>query len=529
MSSEKIQINAGENQNLFKVLENAEIYPHHPKSVEHIQTHISHVFIAPPFVYKLKKPVDFGFVDYKTLEKRKHFCEREIELNRRLCSNIYLDVIPITDASDEVIEYAVKMKQLDEQYFLDSYINKNTLTTKHLNRVADVLINFYSNQNPGKEILKYGKIEQIRYNTNENFQQTKSFVGDTITNENYNAVQHFTERYFETKKTLFKRRIQEKRIVDGHGDLHLEHIHVKPDGICIYDCIEFNERFRYGDLAADLAFLVMDLDFRDLWKEGRYFIEQVAEKLEDRDLSQIIDFYKCYRAYVKGKVKSMQSAEDEVSEKDRKEARDKAEKYFKLSLRYALLGSQPLLLIFMGRIATGKSTLTEHFEKTFNLNCFSSDRIRKSLAGIPHYKRVSEPEREELYSPEMSEKTYQGLMEKALKELEAGKSVILDATFSNQSGRRELIQKLENRNINYFFIETQASDPTITSRLKEREHIGDSIISDARLEDFEKLDARYEPPDKVPERSIIRVNTETELKSTIEELYIKLIDRRVVE
>lgn len=529
MNSEKIQINAGERQNLFKVLENAEVYPHNPKAVEHIQTHISHVYIVPPFVYKLKKPVDFGFVDYKTLEKRKHFCEREIELNRRLCSNIYLGVIPIMNASDEVIEYAVKMKQLDEQYFLDAYINNDTLKNQHLDRVADVLIDFYSNQDPGQEILRYGETENIRFNTDENFQQTQSFVGNTITNESYNAIQHFTERYFDIKKALFKRRIKEKRIVDGHGDLHLEHIHVKPDGICIYDCIEFNERFRYGDLAADLAFLVMDLDFRDLWKEGRYFIEQIAEKLKDRDLLQIIDFYKCYRAYVKGKVKSIQSAEGEVSEEDRKEAGDRAEKYFKLSLRYALLGSQPLLLVFMGRVAAGKSTLAGHFEKTFNLNCFSSDRIRKSLAGIPLCKRVSEPEREELYSSEMSEKTYQKLMEKALKELKAGKSVIVDATFSNRTGRKEFIQTLEDKNIGYLFIETRASDSTITSRLRERGNSHHSFISDARLEDFEKLDARYEAPDELPEHSIIRINTETEFKTSLEQLYKKMIDRRIKE
>lgn len=529
MSSEKIQIGSGDHQSLFKTLENADLYPHHPENVEHIQTHISHVYIAPPYVYKFKKPVDFGFVDYKTLKKRKHFCEREIELNRRLCSDIYLGVIPISDASGNVIEYAVKMKQLDEQYFLDSYINNDTLTHQHLDRVADVLIDFYRNQDPGQEILRYGEIENIRYNTNENFQQTQSYVGETITEESYQAIQYFTDRYFEKKELLFKRRIDEKKIVDGHGDLHLEHIHVKPDTICIYDCIEFNERFRYGDLAADLAFLIMDLDFRERWKEGRHLLEQISEKLGDKDLTQIIDFYKCYRAYVKGKVKSMQSAEEEVSEEDRREAHKRAEKYFHLSLRYALLGSVPTVLIFMGRIATGKSTLANHFETTLNIECFSSDRVRKKLAGIPFYKRVSKPEREKLYSPEMSEKTYLRLIDKAFKKLENGQSVILDATFSKRSDRQELIQKLEDKNINYYFIETRASDTTINSRLKARGNSDDSFISDARLEDFEKLDTRYESPDELPDQSIIKVSTETQFKSTIDELYKKLIDRRVLE
>lgn len=529
MNTERILIGDDDPQHLFEHLESDDVYPHKPESVEHIQTHISHVYIAPPFVYKLKKPVDFGFVNYKTLQKRKHFCEREVDLNRRLCSDIYLGVVPVTDASGKVVEYAVKMKKLDEQYFLDSYIGKNALTYQLLDRVTDVLIGFYGNQNPGEEILKYGKIESIKYNTDENFQQTESFVGETLTKETYNAIRYFNDRYFVLKHALFNRRIEEKRIVDGHGDLHLEHIHVTPDRVCIYDCIEFNDRFRYGDLAADLAFLVMDLDFRNLWKEGRYFIQQVSQKLNDPDIPQILDFYKCYRAYVKGKVKSIQSAEQEVSEEDRKKARNKAVSYFNLSLRYALTGSRPVMLIFMGRIATGKSSLSEDLEKTLNIKRFSSDKTRKDLAGIPLQIRVSEPEREELYSPEMSEKTNRRLSEEANKQLKEGKSVIVDATFSRRAFRTEWIKNLEKKGIDYLFIEVQASDEIIKSRLAERENVEELITSDARLEDFEKLKVRYQPPDELPESSIIRINTETDFKATLESLYKKMIDWRLVE
>ena len=519
---------------LWKFLENKESYPHQPESVKHIQTHISHVFMVPPFVYKLKKPVDFGFLDYSTLEKRKHFCEQEVELNRRLCSDIYLGVVPITKRGDaftfssespgRIVEYAVKMKMLDAQYFLYSYIENDTLTLEHLDRVADKLTKFYLQQEPKDDVLQYGEIEQIRFNTDENFQQTESFIDKTIENEEFQAIKYFTDQYYEKNQSLFNRRITQKKIVDGHGDLHLEHIHISPESICIYDCIEFNERFRCGDLAADLAYLAMDLDFQDRRNESRYFVEQMAQKLNDPDLTRIIDFYKCYRGYVKGKVKSLQSIGDENSPEKRKKLQQTATDYFHLSLRYALLGSRPAALIFMGRIGTGKSTLAKHLCKVLKIDHFSSDRIRKNLAALPLYERPNTTEREKLYSTEMSEKTYQHLFEKTITYIESGRSVVIDATFSSRSTRSELLEVLNSMNSNYMFIETQASDETIISRLKARD-IEKDIVSDARLEDFEKLSSRYESPDELPDKYFLQVSTQTDLPETLEILYRKLAGR----
>src|SRR6056297_1233177 len=461
---------------LWKFLENKESYPHQTQSVKHIQTHISHVFMVPPFVYKFKKPVDFGFLDYSTLEKRKHYCEREVELNRRLCSDIYLGVVPISkngnafsfssESTGQIVEYAVKMKKLDQQYFLYSYIESDRLTNQHLDRVADKLAKFYLQQEPKDEVLQYG----------------------------------------EKNQSFSNRRINQKKMVDGHGDLHLEHIHISPKSICIYDCIEFNELFRCGDLAADLAYLAMDLDFQDRRNESRYFIEKMAQKLDDPDLKRIIDFYKCYRGYVKGKVKSLQSAGDENSQEKQKKLQQTALDYFHLSLRYALLGSRPVALIFMGRIGTGKSTLAKHLSKILKIDHFSSDRIRKNLAGLPLYERPKLSEREKLYSAEMSEKTYQYLFENVKAHLKSGKSVIIDATFSRKSKRQDLIDLLESMDANYKFIETQAPDETIISRLKARDKEKD-IVSDARLEDFEKLTSGYESPDELTDTQLLKVST----------------------
>lgn len=526
-------------QELIKFLKSRESYPHAPDMVKHVQTHISNVFIAPPFVYKTKKRVDFGFLDYSTLEKRKYYCDQEVELNRRLCSEIYLGVeavvsdgnqlklVPQKELTNEhhVVDYAVKMKLLDETWFLHSYIERGELSHEPLDRVADKLADFYDSQSPDASVAQYGNIEKIKFNTDENFEQTEQFVDDTIRSEAFNAIRYYTNLYLKHNETLFQKRVRENRIVDGHGDLHLEHIHVSPGGVCIYDCIEFSERLRYGDQAVDLAFFAMDLDYNEKWKESRYFIEQMSEKLDDPELASIIDFYKCYRAYVKGKVKSMKSAEDEVDEADREEAKRIARVYFNLALRYALIGTHPVILICMGRIGTGKSTLARSLGDVLNVEVYSSDKIRKELAGLPLEERPADDIRKKIYSADMSRKTYGMLIEKAKDTIQNGRSVILDATFSTVTGRRNLIEELEKIGAEYLFIEAVAPDEIIKSRLKKRDE--SPTISDARLEDFEMLTERYDEPDEIEPGKLVSVDTGNELHETIEELYQKLIDRQL--
>lgn len=520
-------------------MEDPDSYDYNPDQVEHIQTHISHVFIAGSYVYKIKKPVNFEFLDFSTLQKRKFYCEREVELNRRLCDDIYLGVVGIARRSDDsfileagdqgnITEYAVKMKRLDEQYFLTCFIDQGALKLRQLDLVADKLSTFYNKQEPEEEILKWGAIKKVRYNTDENFSQTESFIGETIDENSFKAIRRYTNRYYSRFSFLFNRRIEEKRIVDGHGDLHLEHIHITPEKVRIYDCIEFNDRFRYGDTAADLAYLAMDLDFANYRKEERYFLEKMTQQLSDPDMLIHIDFYKCYRAYVKGKVKSIQATEEEVGEEEREKARRKARSYFDLSLRYALLGSRPTVLVFMGRIATGKSTLAKSLSSRLNIEHFSSDRIRKSLKGLPLDERTDASQRNELYSQSMTQKTYSKLSEKALEYIEAHNSVILDATYSKEEYRKKLVNQLNTLDVSLYFIETQTPDELIVERLRERER-KEGVISDARLEDFKKIDQKYQPPQELSPQNLIELDTSQSLKESLYGLYQKLIKSNLDE
>ncbi|REL38735.1 phosphotransferase [Rhodohalobacter sp. SW132] len=523
---------------LIRFLKKPESYPYQLEDVQHIQTHISHVFLAGSFVYKIKKPLDLGFLDYSTLEKRKTLCEKEVELNRRLSDDIYIGVVGFIKQdgrytfeeevleSGDIAEYAVKMRRLPEEYFLHQFIEEDSLSRSHLDRVADTLASFYTDQNRNSDLSKWGKIETIKVNTDENFDQTKQFINQTIGQNSFEAIRYFTCQFFRERAELFQQRIEYGRIVDGHGDLHLEHIHITPEKVQIYDCIEFNERFRYGDLAADLAFLAMDLDFNHLWEMERYFVDQMAERLGDDSLLEIIDFYKCYRAYVKGKVKSFQSTEEEVPESEREKAKEKARQYFNLSLRYALLGSEPAVIIFMGRVGTGKSTLANHLANRLGIKSFSSDTVRKSLAGLPLDKRTPASDRPSLYTPDMTSKTYGRLTNSAIREIPKGRHAILDATFSNAERRQELKDELGKQSISYLFIEARASEKTIIGRLEAREEKQD-VISDARREDFEMLNSGYSSPDELDEKQIIHVSTDMSLDETIQELYKKMIDHHI--
>ena len=264
---------------LQKALLNPEIYPDLPKEVEFMETHISLLFLTGNHVYKVKKPVDFGFLDFTSLEKRKYFCEQEVVLNRRLAPELYLRVVNIADEGGrislngrgEVVEYAVKMKQVPEELLMDKLLKKNRVTQEMIGAVSEKLVHFYSTAETSELIKSFGRPERIKQDTDENFEQTEKYIGVSVSKDVYEEVKDRTNDFFGKKQRIFYQRIASDRIRDCHGDLRLEHI-FWGDEISIFDCIEFNQRFRYTDVAADIAFLAMDLDFRGREDLSRHLI-----------------------------------------------------------------------------------------------------------------------------------------------------------------------------------------------------------------------------------------------------------------
>jgi len=509
-------------EQLLPLLLNPESYPHRPHAVRLVQTHASFVFIAPPFVYKVKKPVNFGFLNFSTLEKRRHFCEREVALNRRLCPEVYLGVVPISTRNgrfvfgegDQVVEYAVQMRKLADGYFLDQLVERDGVVPGDLNRIAITLKLFYEGQHPTEEIEAWGRIDRLRISTDENFRQTREFIGHTISRPAFETIRFYTKRFFTRHERLFTSRIRERWIRDCHGDLHLEHIHVTPPALHIYDCIEFNDRFRYVDVANDAAFLAMDLDYEGRPDLSRHFVTQMASALNDHGMLRLMDFYKCYRAYVRGKVESLHSVAQAAPEEERRASAERAQRYFRLALRYAVAGSSPLALVVMGRIASGKSTLARALGTELGWEVYSSDYLRKKMAGFPLYERSSAAARKRLYSAAMTGQTYDRLLTAAEAELQKGHSIILDATFARREHRSLLAARFGKRDVTWRFLEAQASNAAVKQRLRAREAKPDEV-SDARLEDFLKLTRLYEPPRELPTGQCARVHTSGPLAHTL--------------
>jgi aminoglycoside phosphotransferase family enzyme len=327
---------------LQRALLNPKIYPDHPRVIHFIETHISLLFLTGNHVYKVKKPVDFGFLDFTSLEKRKFFCEQEVKLNRRLSPDIYLGVVRITregnrillDGKGELVEYAVKMKQIPEEFLMDKLLERRQVTPQMIEAVSEKLAKFYFTAETNNLIKSYAKPERVKQDTDENFEQTEKYIDVTISREVYEGVKSRTNEFFRTNGKIFEQRIASDRIRDCHGDLRLEHIFWGEE-ISIFDCIEFNERFRYTDVAADIAFLAMDLDYHDRQDLSEHLIRAFIGESGDHELMEVLDFYKCYRAYVRGKVESFRLDDPNMPEREKAEALRRAQKYFGLAHHYA--------------------------------------------------------------------------------------------------------------------------------------------------------------------------------------------------
>ena len=322
-------------------------YPEPTGRVELIQTHISWVFITDDFAYKVKKPVDLGFLNFTTLRRRHHYLQEELALNRRLCPEIYLEVLPITAQGDRLRvggrgqprDYVLKMVRMPQDRMMDEVADRGELGRVHLDRIINRLVPFYEQAATGPRINKYGEPSIITFNPEENFSRTDSLAGQMFSRELFQEIRYFARTFLARHRDLFLKRIREGRIRDCHGDLHMKNICLA-DNIYVFDCIEFNHRFRYGDVAADIDFLAMDLDFHGLRDLSRYFVERFALAYGDPDLLQMLDFYKCYRAYVRGKIHAFTAQDPAQAPETRDQALKTARAYFDLAGEYAEAGAR---------------------------------------------------------------------------------------------------------------------------------------------------------------------------------------------
>ena len=300
-------------EGLIAAMMNPEFYPKPPPQVEHKETHISHLFLAGDLVYKIKKAVRYSFLDYSTLSKRRRFLQEELRLNRRLAPSVYLAVMPITfdpkgwrlGGGDTPSEYTLVMRRLPERCMLPVLLDAGRVSGEMIGRLAEVLADFHSHAEPLARAEASRHTENVEREWNSNLADLSPLVGRFIDVESLKRLEAFGADFVSRNTELFHRRAAQRWIRDVHGDLHCEHVCFAPEGIQIYDCIEFDPKLRRCDLASEIAFLLMDLQVRGGGALRAPFLKRYLELLNDSELSALLPFYECYRALVRGKVEAL--------------------------------------------------------------------------------------------------------------------------------------------------------------------------------------------------------------------------------
>jgi uncharacterized protein len=503
-------------------LQQPDIYPDPTSQVEVRETHISLVYLTDSYVYKIKKPLDLGFLDFSTLEQRQFFCEQELTLNRRLSADVYLDVVPIHqsghrvnfDGDGPVVDYALKMRRLSEEDSLQTLLQRGQDTEDLMAQLAACLADFHNAHPLPCSEDAYGTLDRVRADWEENFTQTADYVDQMLSRDTYEQIQHAVGTFIHRHAEWFAQRVEEGRIRDCHGDLRAEHVYAEPGHFQIIDCIEFNHRFRYIDVASEIAFLVMDLERLRVPNAARQFVQAYVEASRDVTLYRLLDFYCCYRAYVRGKVTAMglKAAPPE----ERAPLRRQAESYFTQALRYATRFMQPLLLLTTGLIGTGKSTVADAIAAVLDLDVFSSDRVRKKLVGASPQSSQRADYGEGIYGEEMTRRTYDAMADLARHSLVQGQSVLLDASFAKRAERQRVTTLAHENGARVCLLECWAPESVIRSRLQAREQSAEAV-SDAQEDILSAFQQDYEPVRAGEWSCHVRLDTTQEIEPCVQQ------------
>jgi aminoglycoside phosphotransferase family enzyme/predicted kinase len=478
-------------------------------------THASWVFLIGGEVWKVKRPVDFGFLDFRRPEDRRHFCAEEVRLNRRLAPGVYLGIEPVRLAhghsiggTGPIVDWAVHMRRLPDEASAASLLGRGVLDAEKLAALAARLAAFVA-EVPAVPVA--GGADILRRNVEENFAQVEPFVGDVIDAATFEEVRAFQFGALANHADRFAARVDEGRIREGHGDLRLEHVYFlpPPDGIVAIDCIEFNDRFRNGDAAGEAAFLAMELEAARRPDLAAAFLARFAEASDDFGLYGVVDFYLSYRAWVRGKIAAFLSTDPAADAPLRARKREEAHRDFALARSFSGVPVDiPFVIAVGGMIGSGKSTLAKALGRQLAAPVVSSDRTRKALAGLGPTDRGGES----LYTPEAVERTYREVMRRAGQVLASGRGVILDATFQARRWRRAAAELAAGAGARFVHVETRCADADVLrARLTERRT--QPSVSDATDAELEKIASSYEPvePDEPGPRAAVDTAGEPEL------------------
>ncbi len=484
-------------QEVIECLRDPGRYPGSPQSVRIIQTHLSVVCIAGDYAYKLKKPVKLPFVDFSTMERREHFCREEVRLNRRLCPDVYLGVMPLfagtggvsfrPDGGGEIVDHAVHMRRLPQDRMLNNLLPRDEVPAGELRQVAKVIAAFHSRAERGEDVNAAGDPENLQRFAMQNFLETRDLRGTVFDAGLHGVLEKRTRNDFKILLPKLRKRLKAGRVVDGHGDLHARNI-CMTEPPTIYDCLEFSDDFRCADVATENAFLVMDLLFHGHRELAEAFLEAYAGESGDDGQAELMPTLVRYRAMVRAKVSAIAASEPELDSGDRQDARASARRYFHLAAASAVAEQGPLIIMGCGLPATGKSFVLEALARQASWPMLGSDRLRKQLAGVPETEAL--PARH--YEAAFSRRTYDEMLRRV--GADAWETpLLLDANFRTQALRRRVVEAGRDAGLPVWVVWFRTVDEVVHERMAQRASDA-TAVSDADQEVYEKLKANFEPP-----------------------------------
>ncbi len=461
-------------------------------------------------------------------------CEEEVRLNRRLCPDAYIGVVSVTrdgtrdrmGGAGETVEYAVKMRRIPHDRTMPVLVDRGAVDARQVRAVAHTIAAFHRDAETGKRIARFGRVEAVALNWRENFDQVAPYVGRTIARDRYDTVRAYVEAFLHDHAALIKQRADEGRVRDCHGDLRTDAIVLRDDGsVCIMDCIEFSDRIRYGDVAGDIGFLAMDLDFRNRRDLADELIAAYLSEAGDETLPLVLNFYRCYRAFVRGKVESFLLDEPDVPESQGELARTEATAHFALAHEYATRRYPRTLVLMAGLSGTGKSYVANAVAGRLGAAAVSSDVVRKRRLGVDLCARLAAPYGAGAYTEDERRRVYDAMLERAREHVAAGRSVILDATYSRRADRDAARALAAELHVALLAVEVTADESTVRRHLDGRAAAA-ATASDAGWQIYLEQRARFEPLDEFAAEQLLRIDSARPLHETVARIVAAIKDAK---
>jgi len=509
---------------------NPDVYDHPVSEIELIETHISWVVLTGNFAYKIKKPVDFGFLDFSTLDKRKEFCEQELQLNRRLAADIYLEVVSISGTTDkpeisvgldesEAFEVAVKMKQFPQSAQFDNLLEAGGLGVEHIDALALMVADFHQRTKIASKSMRYGRKDKVYQPVKDNFELISESLKTDVYESKLATLKQWSFTEFIKHEAVFEQRKKDGFVRECHGDMHLRNLVWLDDKPVAFDCIEFNPDLRWIDVISEVAFLIMDLQDRQQDQLANHFLNRYLEITGDYAGLKVLPFYLCYRVMVRAKVEVLRIQQIESVKKTDKGVGNKVqelaelESYLNLAVRYTK-SLTPILIVMRGLSASGKSSVSKQLlatldtgHKTNAVIRIRSDVERKRLFQVPPNVKASSSINRGIYTKEVSQQTYDKLLLLASEIITAGFSVIVDAAFLKHRQRKPFQDLAKQLSVPYVILEVTAHVDVLRERIVARKN----DVSDADLAVLNHQILEWKALHQDELKSAISINTEEPL------------------